>query len=166
MAPAGTFAPSSDESARPAHCPERVEAALRARVAGLSQAQAAAPPAGDEWSAIDVVAHLVDTDYFYLAEAMAMRDTAGHHFRYFDDAAWKLSHPEVRRLPIAACLDALALSHLVVLESLDAMTNDQISLPGIHPRGIPYTVADLFQRLVTHDEAHIRQLDDILDALA
>ena len=148
---------------------EALEAALRESRAGLlrqiesaSAAQASLLPAADEWSVIEILAHLVDTDYYYLGEALAMRDSHDHHFRYFDDESWKRTHPEVRRLPLDAVLDALAISHRTVLRVLATMDAEELSKRGTHPRGITYTVQDVLYRLVPHDGTHEQQIRDAL----
>jgi uncharacterized damage-inducible protein DinB len=140
-------------------------AALLAPVRGMSQDAAVQRPTDDEWSVIEVLAHMVDVDYYYLGEALAMRDSAGHAFCYFDDDAWKRTHPEVRRLPLERVLAALDISHQTVLAMLAASNEEQLSTPGTHPRGIDYTARDVFYRLVPHDETHEQQIRQILRAI-
>jgi uncharacterized damage-inducible protein DinB len=144
---------------------QRSRASLLAVVAGLDDTAAAVRPTDDEWSVIEVLAHLVDTDYFYLGEALAAAATAGHHFRYFDDEAWQATHPEVRRLPLDAVLSSLAVSHRAVIDSVQRTPDDRPAQACIHPRGIPYTAGDAVHRLAPHDENHEQQLRQIIEAI-
>jgi hypothetical protein len=96
---------------------------------------------------------------------MAMRDTRDHMLVHFDDGAWKREHQNIREMPFSDVLASLQASHESVLRQVAAMTNDDLDAPGLHPRGIPYTVRDVFLRLPQHDENHTRQIEQILAAI-
>jgi uncharacterized damage-inducible protein DinB len=161
--------PSTPNSTRgPAQLAERLAASRRALLAagkGLTDAAARSRPAADEWSVLEVLAHLVDTDYHYAQEALAMRDHRPHMLVPFDDAAWKRDHPDVNERRLADVLTALAESHASVLQQVALMSDDDLDVAGRHPRGIPYTVRDVFLRLPPHDENHAKQIEAIVAAI-
>jgi len=119
-------------------------------------------PAEGEWSVLEVLAHLVDTDYHYATQALAMRDNPHHMLVHFDDKAWKQEHADIRETSFANVLALLSESHASVLYHLASMSDDDLDSPGRHPRGIPYTVRNVFLRYPQHDEDHTRQVQEIL----
>ncbi len=56
-------------------------------VRDLSLGAVATRPEPREWSILEVLAHMIDVDYFYLGQAMAMKDHEAYLFQYFDDDA-------------------------------------------------------------------------------
>src|SRR3954454_9411082 len=75
-------------------------------------------PVEGEWSVLEVLAHLVDTDLHYTEQALAMRADPGHVMLHFDDAAWKRDHADVRVTPLSEVLARLEQSHEAVLQHL------------------------------------------------
>jgi hypothetical protein len=132
---------------------------------GLTQERAVMRPADGEWSVLEVLAHLIDCDYHYAAEAIAMRDGPNHMLVHFDDDAWKADNPGIRATPLAEILASLAASHEHVLSLLASMSDADLDLPGLHPRGIPYSVRNVFLRWPQHEENHTRQIEQILAAI-
>ena len=139
--------------------------ALLAAASGVTLERAVLRPSDGEWSVLEVLAHLVDVDYHWTSQALAMRDNPAHMFVGFDDAAWKQEHTDIRRTPLADVLALLAGSHEAALYHLASMSADDLDAPGRHPRGIFYTVRDVFLRYPAHDEAHTRQIEEILAAI-
>ena len=111
---------------------------------------------------LEVLAHFIDTDYHYAAEALAMREGPNHMLVHFDDDAWKSDHAGIRETPFVEILASLAASHEYVLKLLESMSDADLDVPGRHPRGIPYTVRNVFLRWPQHDENHTRQIEEIL----
>ena len=139
--------------------------ALLRSAAYLTSDRAVLRPADSEWSVLEVLAHLIDTDYHYAAQAVAMRDTRDHLLVHFDDNLWKREHAHIRDIPLTDVLSSLEASHETVLLDVLAMTDADLDAPGLHPRGIPYTVQHVFLRLPQHDENHTRQIEEILAAI-
>ena len=152
--------------------PEELAEALRAsRRALLQVASGASPeravlrPADGDWCVLEVLAHLVDVDYHWATQALAIRDNPSHMFVGFDDTAWKQEHAEICATPLADVLHLLAESHEAVLYHLASMTSDDLDAPGRHPRGVPYSVRDVFLRYPAHDANHTRQIEGILSSI-
>lgn len=137
--------------------------ALIRRIEGRPEALLRQRPSGDEWSAVEIVAHLAAVDLHWLAQAIALLQNSAHVFVPFDDEAWKANHPRVRDQPIDTVLRTVAASHSAVLAALSALNAADLERPGRHPRGIPYTAGDVFRRYLTHDRAHADQISNVLD---
>jgi hypothetical protein len=120
--------------------------ALLDAAADVTPETAVLRPAGGEWSVLEVPAHLVDVDYHWATQALAMRDNPQHMFVGFDDAAWKAEHAAIREVPLPQVIALLEESHASVLYHLASMSADDLAAPGLHPRGIRYTVRDVFLR--------------------
>jgi uncharacterized damage-inducible protein DinB len=133
-------------------------------VEGLTQDEALRRPSRDEWSIIEILAHLIEVDRFYLSQALAMRDGPDHLLSYFDDEAWKRQHSGIGTTPLAEVIAGMQRSHTEVLQAVTAMSEEELSRPGRHPRGIPYTVRDVMLRLPAHDENHEQQILSLLDS--
>src|SRR6266498_3790555 len=116
-------------------------------------------PSNTDWSILEVLSHLVDVDYFYLGEALAMKNQANYGFRYFDDEDWKRRHPTVPKETVAEILVRLQESQQAVLEALKDMSVEDLARQGKHPRGISYSVGQVFLRFLSHDANHENQIN-------
>jgi hypothetical protein len=134
---------------------------LRRQADGLPPSVLRSRPADDEWSIIEVLAHLIDVDAHWLGQALAIRDDPEHTFVHFDDERWKSEHPNVWEQPIEDVEMKLNDSHARVIGSLSRMTDDELERLGKHPRGIPYKVRDVFSRYPAHDLNHAEQIKSI-----
>jgi uncharacterized damage-inducible protein DinB len=139
--------------------------ALLAAAGGVQHDRAAKRPDENSWSVLEVLAHLIDVDYHWLREAVAMRDEPGHLFIPFDDERWKAEHANIRETPVSEILDRLSNSHAAVTKTFAAMSDEELDRPGRHPSGRPCSARDVFQRFPRHDENHERQIREILAAL-
>ncbi|MBM2826590.1 MAG: DinB 2 protein [Dehalococcoidia bacterium] len=119
----------------------------------------------EEWSVLEVLAHLVDVDYHWLSQALAMKSTPGYMFLHFDDDKWKAEHLAIRESPPEQILTDLDASHRSVVEPLLSITEEELYRSGRHPRGIPYRVIDVFLRYLVHDLNHTQQIHDIRQRL-
>ena len=139
--------------------------ALLHAASDVSPERAVLRPADGEWSVLEVMAHLVDVDYHWATQALAMRDNPTHMFAGFDDARWKEERSNIRETPLADIVALLAESHAAVLDHLASLTDGDLNAEAQHPRGISYTVRDVFLRYPPHDEAHTRQIEEIVAAI-
>ena len=131
---------------------------LLAACAGLTDEALRLRPSEDEWSIIEVVAHLADVDRHWLGQALAIRDNAQHIFVHFDDERWKAEHLDVRQQPVAEILLRTGATHETVLRALSHLSDADLRRAAKHPRGVTYTVGDVFLRYVRHDENHAEQI--------
>jgi uncharacterized damage-inducible protein DinB len=144
---------------------QRERAALLRQAAGLDASLLRLRPADEDWSIIEVLAHLIDVDRHWLAQALALRDDPRHVFVPFDDDRWKREHSEVRTAGIATIRQALDASHREVVETVAALAPAELLRAGIHPRGHAYTVAAVFERFPAHDRNHAQQIAAIRERL-
>lgn len=136
-------------------------------VTSIGAGEAARRPAAGGWSVIDLLAHMPEVDWFYLQQALAARNVSDHRFVYFDDIRWEGERVARAVQPsFEALIESLAASHRAVLAVVDELTDDELARSTAHPRGIPYTVGDIFRRLAAHDEIHVAQIREILGALS
>jgi hypothetical protein len=101
---------------------------------------------------------MIDVDDFYLGQALLLRDLPGAAFSYFDDEGWKVVHPSPDGFEFDDVLRRLDASHQRVLDATMQFSDEELTRPGVHPRGIPYTMRDVLLRFPAHDENHRRQI--------
>jgi uncharacterized damage-inducible protein DinB len=135
------------------------------QIGGLADEALRTRPDAEEWSIVEVLAHLPDVDHHWLAQALAIPDDPEHLFVHFDDDRWKRDHPDVRGEPVDAVLQAMHVAHDIVLTSLTQLSDADLQRTARHPRGIPYTVRDVFLRYPVHDDNHAEQIAGIRSRL-
>lgn len=128
---------------------------------GLSDAAARSRPGSDEWSVIEVLAHIPDVDAHWLAQAAMVGEDEDHVFVNFDDDLWKAEHPEPPSADLATIVEEVQLSFAKVLAKLSTLTAADLQRSAVHPNGSPYRVRDVFARYSVHDENHARQITKI-----
>jgi uncharacterized damage-inducible protein DinB len=131
-------------------------------VAGVDADVLQAVLAGATWTPFELLAHLVAVDYFYVSEALATCAQPGRPFSYFDDQRWRSERHSTAAEPLTLLRSRLHRSHAVVVQSLRLLSDEELAIPAIHPRGIEYNVGDIFGRFPTHDRAHTEQLQSML----
>ena len=119
----------------------------------------ARPPADGEWSAIQALQHVVDTEHgVFRARMLAILD--GRPFEAFDpDAQGGVDHvagsaPELVR--------ALAPLRAVSLETLAGLREADLSRTAIHQELGEVTMAELLNEWAAHDTMHIVQAERAL----
>jgi hypothetical protein len=122
-------------------------------------------PAEDEWSVLEVLAHLIDVDYHYLGQAQAIHKGRDHLFVRFDDARWKAEHASITLADLARILGDLEKSHAAVVDGLSRISDAELNRTGRRDDGTPYTVRQVFERFPQHDENHTKQIQEILAAV-
>jgi uncharacterized damage-inducible protein DinB len=130
-------------------------------IEGMDEEATKQRPAAEEWSVIEVLAHMAAVDDSYLGQALAARESPGIVFKYFNDDGWKAAHPGPDDFALPRVLSDLRASHQRVIAEASALTAEELAHPCIHPRGIPYTVRDILARLPAHDANHQRQIEDL-----
>ncbi len=123
----------------------------------LDDAQAGRRPAAEEWSAAEVVAHLLDTDRVYGERIARMLDEDNPFFADFDqEAAIDARHGQA--LPLAATFESFALERAELVARLRRIEERQWTRTGTHPvRGVG-TIVEYVRTLWRHDQAHGEQI--------
>jgi len=140
-------------------------AALLAAMEGIDEGKLRTRPGPGEWCVIEVLAHMVDVDNEYLAQALKTVEEPGRQFTYFDDVTWKAEHQDLHLLHLEDVLRDLARSHERVVAMARRLSQEALDSPARHPRGIPYTTGDILLRLATHDRNHTAQIIAMLAAV-
>lgn len=139
----------------------RARAALVESVGGLPDDAFVRRPPGDEWSVLDVLRHIPDVDRHWLEQALAIHDDATHVFVHFDDERWKRENRDRGEVAPGAVLEMVNRTHETTVQQLLMLSAEDLDRPGRHPRGIPYTVRDVFLRFPAHDRNHAGQIAEI-----
>ncbi|HEU4698564.1 MAG TPA: DinB family protein [Gemmatimonadales bacterium] len=141
----------------------RTPAALRALLAGLPPAWAAATEGPDTWSPFDVVGHLIHgerTDWIPRAR-LILAQGAERRFAPFDRFA---QVRESEGKPLAGLLDEFARLRAENLATLAAweLTEVELALEGEHPSFGPVTLRQLLATWVAHDLGHLAQIARVM----
>lgn len=159
----GTSVTIEDALARLATTPPR----LAALTAGLTPAQLRTRPDADAWSANEVLAHLqacADVWGGYIARMLAEdRPT----FRAVSPRSW-IKRTNYLQLDFGPLLDAFATQRtelLAILEPLPPEGWSRAATAKASGRVLEPTVLSYTERLLTHEEAHIDQVEQIVAAV-
>ncbi len=117
-------------------------------------------PTPEEWCAMELLGHIAEMHYSYVARAQNLMDSPGA------ELARDMQSPErieaVQRGPTLSLEEALsqleqARQH--ALAFLDRVAPEQMSVGGIHSSLGPMTVRDVFSRtIIGHARNHLNQL--------
>ena len=130
---------------------------LRVLVAGLDEATVRQRPAEDEWSIVEVVAHLGDTEERTLERVRRMLDEDNPTLPAFDQAALAVERGYHEMDAVGALQRFLDLraEHVGLLESLD---DAGWRRPGIHEEQGPMTVQLYESHIAGEDADHLAQI--------
>mgnify|MGYP006286276369 CR=1 FL=1 len=131
---------------------------------GLTDEQLRLRPSADDWSVLEVLAHLPDVDRNWLANVQMMLTQDSPTLPGFDDAAWKAAHAHVNQQPAAEVFADLRASHAEALAGVGALTDADLARTGIGRRG-SLTVKELITRYSGHDANHANQIREIRAAI-
>lgn len=158
-------------SATPEHLGQRTPAeiaailaavpdALAAIIAGVDEATLARKPSPDEWSAAEIMAHILETDLLFAERARLILDQAPGRVPAIDSAVppWLLhegkGYPE---MPAAAILERLRRVREESLALIGGARPEQSGWYGSNG-GERATLLDLGTWLANHDQGHTAQI--------
>lgn len=121
----------------------------------------ARPEAPGKWSALDLLRHLVDTEFIHLYRTRTVLEQQHPPIRGYDQDAWvRLFAPSV---PSAAeGLELLRVVRTANLRLWRTLTPAELARTGVHAERGEESVAHMLRLLAGHDLVHRRQLDRIL----
>ena len=128
-----------------------------AALAGIEPDLLARRPAPGEWSAIECLGHVVDTEAaVFLARVLAVRE--GRDFAAFD--------PDAEGAPVARSLGALAADFATLraasLEVLATLTDADLDRTARHAELGHVTLRELLNEWAAHDTMHLVQAERAL----
>jgi hypothetical protein len=141
-------------------CPERLQAAI----SGLTTIQLAATPLKNEWSIHEIIVHLADGEangFFRLRKTLAEPEP---YLPDYAENAWasNLSYPQQDYTLALRLFSTLREANAALLQ---LQSDDAWERIGIHEVRGRMTVYDLFHALLEHGEAHLRQIEEVKQAL-
>ena len=130
---------------------------LRTLVRDLDDAAVRRRPADGEWSVVEVVAHLADTEQRALERVRRMLDEDNPSIAGFDQAALAVErrYHEMDVAEQLARFEALRAEHVALLESLD---DAGWTRPGIHQEQGAMTVQLYEAHMAGEDADHLAQI--------
>jgi hypothetical protein len=129
-------------------------AAARELCRGLDEAGWRTPMAAGEWSALQVVGHLLDVDIVYGFRWRLILTEDRPSYPGYDEKAWsKLPRPEPGRLLDA--LEGLRAANLAMLEGVSEADRERL---GVHGEQGEERFALALAKVAGHDLAHLNQL--------
>ncbi len=127
--------------------------AVRAMCEGLSDAQWHRPMADGEWTALQVVGHLLDVEVVYGFRWRLILTQDRPSYPGYDEKRWSLlPRPAPARLP--AALAELRAVNLALLEGVD----DAAGRSGVHGEQGEERFDLTVRKVAGHDLAHLNQL--------
>ena len=131
---------------------------LNGLLGGVTQQQAAAARGGDEnWSVVQVLCHLRDTEERGIERMRLMRDQSNPRVAAFDQEQWAAE----RNYAAAQLQDALAAFlrfRAVHIQELAALSAQDWERPGLHDEQGQITIGAHTLHLVSHDAIHLAQI--------
>jgi len=140
--------------------PER----LKQQVQGLADPALRFRPAEGEWSAVEVVGHLIDVEALYSARIRQMLASDNPAFAPFSPDEL-VRQRDYQNKQIAFLLITLAERRAEHLEFLRMLRPAQLARMGTHPTRGPLSAAELIRGLAGHDVNHSNQIANNLAAL-
>ncbi|MCC7367725.1 MAG: DinB family protein [Chloroflexi bacterium] len=143
--------------ARLADAPARIAAA----VAGRTEAELTAPPDGDDWSALGVLAHIRASDDILSTRLIAMVVREEPSLSAFDERRWGavMAYEDA---DFATLLAAYTGRRAEVVRALRRLTPRDWRRVGIHETRGLITLLDTLRHLVEHEAEHCLQLETLL----
>ena len=136
---------------------------LRHQVTGLSAEQLTTPYKDGEWTIAQNVHHLFDahTNAYQLCKRVLSEENAGLSWPQQDAVA---NLPDAQRADIETSLKGLEGLHARWADMFSSVDNWEKSGTSLKS-GKAYSIEKLLDMYVNHCENHIRQIQDVLDAM-
>ena len=114
-------------------------------------------PAPGEWAAIEVIAHMADTDQRALERIRLMLDEDDPELPAFDPEALARQR-DYLHMPVPATIDRLETTIGALLEKLRALDDEQWQRTGRHSEHGSITIADYLAHVTAEDVDHLAQI--------
>lgn len=114
-----------------------------------------------KWSVTDVIAHLGDLELVYAVRIRTMLAGAGDDTPLPALAQNQWVERVHRREPVSELLEQFAFHRRMNTKLLERLSEDELSLRGVHPEYGTFTIRDAYERIERHDEKHLAQIERI-----
>jgi len=132
-------------------------AALRAAVAGLTEAQLDTPYRPEGWTVRQVVHHVPDSHLNAYIRFKWTLTEQNPTIKPYDEAAWA-NLADTRLTPIETSLDLLEALHRRLIILLESMKPEDFARPVHHPDNGPMTADHLLQMYAWHGRHHVAHI--------
>jgi uncharacterized damage-inducible protein DinB len=121
-------------------------------------------PADDAWTLAQVLAHITEAREFYAGETQKVLETPGVKMGRTPDYPARLQAiADHGNDPPAALRERLIASYRRLVEVLQQMTDEDLSVTGEHVKYGPQSLGEFVQRfIVEHDRVHVEQAEALL----
>ena len=136
---------------------------LQATVGKLAPDAASKPPAPGKWSAVQIVAHLAESELVFGYRIRAILANSGMPIAAYDQDAWAKTM-RYDGIPMQSSLQRLALLREWNVTLLRSLTPEQWERFGIHAERGRESVKELTDLLAGHDVNHMQQIERIVKA--
>src|SRR5438874_9366387 len=138
----------------------QVHAELRDEAMTFPADLRAARPAPGEWCAMEILGHVAEMHYSYVARAEQLIASPGAELARDMEAPERLAAvAQGPTLSLEEALDALDQARQYALAFLERLTPEEMTISGHHQAHGPMTVRDVFARtIVGHARNHLAQL--------
>ncbi|HSM58820.1 MAG TPA: DinB family protein [Candidatus Sulfomarinibacteraceae bacterium] len=140
---------------------QQTQAAIDERLRAVAEQQDWQPEPG-QWSFRYVAAHLAAVEKDCMWERL-QRIASGSepHFEYYENTGWDFSQQE-----LTASLETWRRRREESLAFVRALLPEALSLEGTHAAFGTITVQDVMRIILEHDQEHLAELDEALEAFA
>jgi hypothetical protein len=128
--------------------------AVRSMCAGLTEAQWRTPMAEGEWTALQVVGHLLDVEVVYGFRWRLILTEDRPSYPGYDEKRWSLL-PRPASTRLLAALEGLRAVNLALMGGVD---EDAATRPGVHGEQGEERFDLTIRKVAGHDLAHLNQL--------
>ncbi len=137
---------------------------LKTRVEALSEAQLRARVAPDEWTMIEMIAHLRDANELiaWRLDKILKEDNPTFAFAGVNE---RVAQSDYNALDVKQLLDEFTRDRSAIVERLEHLTPEQWARRAIHQTHGERDVAGQMQIFVEHDAGHLDQLERVIQKL-
>jgi DinB superfamily len=145
--------------------PLKVQAATASTLArlvkGVSASKLRKRPAPEQWSVIEILAHLADSEVVCGWRLRAIVGAPGTPIEAYDQNAWAAAGHYATRDP-NQCIEQFRAMRKANLSLLNSLTPEQWSHCGMHAERGKETVEQIVSLIAGHDLNHVQQIERIL----
>ena len=156
---------SYSEGGDPIELLESAPQKLASLLAGRSKEQLARRPAPDKWSAVEIAAHLSDTEIAVAWRIRQILGTSGIHVQAFDQNAWASTFDYAHRDP-SASIELFRVLRAANVELLKSVPKELWQNYGVHQERGNESIAHMTRMMAGHDLNHLSQIEAGLQAAA
>ena len=145
--------------------PAKVQAATASALAGLikgvSTSELRKRPTPEQWSVIEILAHLADSEVVCGWRLRAIIAAPGTPIEAYDQNAWNIAGHYATRDALQ-CIEQFRAMRKANLALLKSLTPEQWSHYGMHAERGKETVEQIVSLIAGHDLNHVQQIERIL----